>query len=141
MGKISVGRVVLGGIVAGIVANLLGFLIDGVLLAPMWNNQLATWGRPPFTFSQIVWFLAFGIITGLVAIWIYAGIRTRFGPGVKTAIYAGVAVWIIGVLVPNFSLMWVPHFFSGHLTLYTSIGGLFESVIGTIAGAALYKEA
>jgi hypothetical protein len=141
MGKISVSRLILGGIVAGIVANLLDYLVDGVLLGPMWNHQLETWGRPPFSGSQIAWFLGFGIIIGLVAVWIYAGIRPRFGPGVKTAMYAGIAVWIIAILVPNFALMWVTHFFSGHLTLYTSIGGLFESVIGTIAGAALYKEA
>lgn len=141
MGKINVGRLILGGIVAGVVANLLSYPVDGILLAPMWNHQLQTWGQASFSRGQILWFELFGIIVGLVAIWIYAGIRPRFGPGVKTAIYAGIAVWIIAILVPNFALMWVPHFFSGHLTLYTSIGGLFESVIGTIAGAALYKEA
>ena len=140
MGKINVGRLILGGIVAGVVADLLDYLVNGIWLAPMWNNQLATWGRPPVSGSQVAWFWAFGIVIGLVAIWIYAGIRARFGPGVKTAIYAGVAVWILSALVPNFSIMWVPHFFSGHLTGYTTIGGLFESVIGTIAGAALYKE-
>jgi hypothetical protein len=141
MSKINVGRVILGGIIAGIAGNLLDYWVDGVLLARMWNGQLATWGRPPFSGSQIAWFMAFGIIIGLVAIWIYAGIRPRFGPGVKTAIYAGVAVWIVGFLVPNFALMWVTHFFSGHLTAYTTLGGLFEIVIGTICGAAVYKEA
>ncbi|MGA3035320.1 MAG: hypothetical protein ABSD70_18700 [Terracidiphilus sp.] len=141
MGKINVARLILGGIVAGIVGDVLDYLVDGLILAPMWNGQLSTWGRPPFSCSQIAWYMTFGIITGLVGIWIYAGIRPRFGPGVKTAIYAGVAVWIIGFLLPNFALMWVPHFFSGHLTAYTTLGALFECVIGTIAGAAVYKEA
>jgi hypothetical protein len=141
MGKINVGRLILGGIVAGIAGNLLDFWVDGVLLAPMWNSQLATWGRAPFSGSQIVWFMAFGFIIGLVAIWIYAGIRPRFGPGVKTAIYAGLATWILSTLVPNFALMWVTRFFSGHLTAYTTLGALFEIVIGTICGAAVYKEA
>jgi hypothetical protein len=141
MGKINVARLILGGIVAGIAANLLGFWVDGVMLANMWNGQLATWGRAPYSSSQIAWFLVFGLINGLVTIWIYAGIRPRFGPGVKTAIYAGIAVWIIAYLVPNFAMMWVPHFFSGHLTAYTSLGGLFEIVIGAICGAAVYKEA
>jgi hypothetical protein len=141
MGKINVARLILGGIVAGIVGNLLDYPVDGVILAPMWNGQLATWGRPPFSGSQIAWIEFFGLIIGLVAIWIYAGIRPRFGPGVKTAIYAGIAVWIAAFLVPNFGLMWVPHFFSGHLTAYTTLGALFECVIGTIAGAAVYKEA
>jgi hypothetical protein len=141
MGKINIGRVILGGIVAGIAGDLLDFWVDGVLLAKMWNGQMATWGRPPLSGSQIAWYWAFGIIIGLVAIWIYAGVRPRFGPGVKTAIYVGIAVWIIAFLLPNFSLMWIPHFFSGHLTAYTSLGALFEVVIGTICGAAVYKEA
>jgi hypothetical protein len=140
MGKINVGRLILGGIVAGIVGNILDYPVDGVILAPMWNHQLATWGRPEFTVNQMAFYWTFGIIYGIVAIWIYAGIRPRFGPGVKTAIYAGIAVWIAGFLLPNFALMWVPHFFSGHLTAYTSLGALFEVVIATIAGAAVYKE-
>jgi len=141
MGKMNVGRWILGGIVAGIVGDLLDIPVDGVWLAPMWNSQMAALGRSSLSANQIVWFNAFGIIIGLVAIWIYAGIRPRFGPGVKTAIYAGIAVWVAGFLVPNFALMWVTHLFSGHLTGYTTLGALIECVVGAIAGAALYKEA
>jgi hypothetical protein len=140
MGKINVGRLVLGGIVGGIVGDLLDFPVDGMWLAPMWNGQLATWGFPPFSGSQLAWFMSFGIVVGLVSIWIYAAIRPRFGPGVKTAIYAGVVTWILAFLIPNFALMWVPHFFNGHLTAFTTLGAFFETVIGTICGAALYKE-
>lgn len=141
MGKINVGRLILGGIIAGIVSNLLDYLVNGCWLANMWSHQLNVWGLPPFSMHQIMWFELFGIIIGLCAIWVYAAIRPRFGPGVKTAIYAGIMVWIMSMLVPNFALMWVPHFFSGHLTGYTTLGGLVEIVIGTIAGAAVYKEA
>jgi hypothetical protein len=59
---------------------------------------------------------------------------------VKTAVYAGLAVWAVGVLVPNLSFMCVSHLFSHHLTLYTTLGGIVEMVVGTIAGAALYQE-
>lgn len=34
MGRINMGRVILGGIVAGIVNDILGYLVDGVILAP-----------------------------------------------------------------------------------------------------------
>jgi len=141
MGKMNVGRVILGGIVAGIAADLLDFWVDGVLLAKMWNGQLETWGKSPFSGSQIAWFMVFGLISGVVSIWIYAGIRPRFGPGVKTAIYAGIATWILGALLPNFGFMWATRFFSGHLTAYTTLGAFFEIVIGAICGAAVYKEA
>jgi hypothetical protein len=43
-------------------------------------------------------------------------------------------------MIPNLSFMWVAQLFSRHLTVYTTAGGLVEIVVGTIAGAALYKE-
>ncbi len=134
MGKINVGRVILGGIVAGIVGDLLDFPVDGVWLAKSWNDGMQALGHSPLTTNQALWFNVLGLVIGLVAIWIYAGIRPRFGAGVKTAIYAGVAVWILGFLVPNVSFMWLEGLFSKHLTLYTTLGALVECVVGTIAG-------
>lgn len=140
MGKINVGRLILGGIVAGIVTDLIDYPIDGVWLAKLWGDQMAALGRPEFSTNQILWFYTFGIILGIAAIWIYAAIRPRFGPGMKTAIYAGFAAWVLSTLVPNFALLWVTRFFNGHLVGYTTLGALLEIVVGTLAGAALYKE-
>jgi hypothetical protein len=140
MGKINVGRVILGGIVAGVVGDILDYPVDGIWLAPRWSEQMALLGRPNFGTSQFVWFDLFGILGGIVAIWLYAAIRPRFGPGVKTAIYTGVAVWILWFAIPNATFMWVSGFFTKHLALYTTLGALVEVVVGTIAGAWLYKE-
>jgi hypothetical protein len=140
MGKINIGRVILGGLVAGIVGDLLGYLVDGVLLAPRWADDMKALGHPDFSSSQLIGYNLLGLVTGIAVIWIYAAIRPRFGAGVKTAVYAGLAVWVVGVLVPNLSFMCVSHLFSHHLTLYTTLGGIVEMVVGTIAGAALYQE-
>ncbi len=140
MGKINVGRLILGGIVAGIVGDILDFPVDGVWLAKRWADGMSALGHPALGTNQIIWFNLLGIVIGLVAIWIYAGIRPRFGPGVKTAVYAGIATWILGFLVPNVAFMWVQGLFSADLTLYTTAGAFVECVVGTIAGAALYKE-
>jgi len=141
MGKMNMGRVILGGLVAGLVADILGYLVDGVMLANRWATGMAALGKGAFTPGQMVWFDVLGIVTGVTAVWLYAAIRPRFGAGVKTAIYAGLAVWVLGWLVPNAGFMYVPHLFSKHLTLYTTLGGIVEIVVGTVAGAALYKEA
>jgi hypothetical protein len=140
MGRINIGRVILGGIVAGIVMDLLGYLVDGLMLAEKWSDDMILLGRSEFSTTQLVEFNLLGIVSGLVAVWIYAGIRPRFGAGVMTATYAGIAVWIVGVLLPNASFMYVTHLFSKSLTLDTTLGGLAEVVVGTIAGAALYQE-
>jgi len=140
MGKINVGRVILGGIVAGIVSDLLGYLVDGILLAPQWSYGMWKLGHPALSTNQIIWFNLLGLAAGIALIWIYAAIRPRFGAGAMTAIYAGLAVWFIGVLIPNASFMFVAGLFGKHLTLYTPAGGLVEPLAGALAGAALYKE-
>jgi hypothetical protein len=140
MGKINLGRVILGGIVAGIVADVLGYLVDGILLARKWELGMRALGHSNLSPNMWIGFNLLGIVSGIVLIWIYAAIRPRLGAGVKTAVYAGVVVWILGTLVPNVSFMLVAGLFSKHLALFTTAGGLVEVVAGAIAGAALYKE-
>jgi hypothetical protein len=140
MGRINIGRVLLGGIVAGIVADALGYLVDGVLLESRWMDGMLALGHSEFSPNQWIWFNLLGILGGIVLIWVYAAIRPRFGAGVGTAIIAGVAVWVVGSLIPNVSFMWVGGLFTKHLTAFTTAGALGEIVIGAVAGAALYKE-
>jgi hypothetical protein len=140
MSRMNAGRVILGGIVAGIVGDILAGLVDGWLLAPRWAAGMRALGHYAFTTKQMIAFNLLGIVFGIAAVWIYAAIRPRFGAGVKTAIYAGLVVWIVGFLVPNASYMYVSHLFPRGLTAYTTLGALVEVVVATIAGAALYKE-
>jgi hypothetical protein len=140
MGKINMGRVLIGGIVAGLVADVLGYLVDGLLLAPRWAEGMKALGHANFSANQWIWFNLLGLVSGIVLIWIYAAIRPRFGAGVKTAVLAGVAVWVVGSLLPNLSFMWFGGLFSRRLTVMTTVGAVVEIVVGAIAGAALYKE-
>jgi hypothetical protein len=140
MGRINIGRLLLAGIVAGIVSDALGYLVDGVLLAQRWSDEMLALGRSEFSMTQIVYFNILGLVGGLVLMWIYVAIRPRFGAGVGTALMAGAAVWVIGSLIPNLSIMWAAGLFSKHLTAFTTAGALGEILIGAVAGAALYKE-
>ncbi|MGB6743357.1 MAG: hypothetical protein WBE38_06820 [Terracidiphilus sp.] len=141
MGKINLGRVIIAGLVAGIVSDILGYVVDGVLLAPRWAAGMKALGHGEFTSSQVILFNILGLVSGIVLIWVYAAIRPRFGAGPKTAICAGIVVWVISVLIPNLGFMWFSGLFSRHLTVFTTAGGLVEIVVGALAGAALYKEA
>ena len=140
MGKINIGRLLLGGIVAGVVLDVLGYLVDGVLLAQGWSDGMKVLGRPDITTNQIMGFNVIGLVTGIVLIWVYAAIRPRFGGSVKTAACAGVTVWVLCSLLPNLSLMWISGLFPCRLTTYTTAGALIETIVAAIAGAALYKE-
>ncbi len=141
MERINLSRLILGGIVAGVVADVLGFLVDGVMLAPQWSAGMKALGKGDFSSTQWVAFNLLGIVSGIFAVWLYAAIRPRYGAGPKTAVMAGLAVWVVGVLVPNIGFMGAGGLFPTDLTVMTTAGGIVEWVIGALAGAALYKEA
>ena len=140
MGKINVGRLILGGIVAGIVNDILGFGVDGWLLAERWDMAMKMLGKGPLSSSELILYNVIGFATGFVAVWVYVAIRPRFGSGVKTAIYAGIAAWVLGSLLPNAGFMYASGLFPRHLTLYTTLGAVVEITVATIIGAWLYKE-
>jgi len=142
MGKINYGRVILGGIVGGIVAGTLDWLFNGFVLGQLWADTMKSLNRPN-AFSGPA-FLPFGvylpfIVGGILLIWVYAGIRPRFGAGVRTAVYAGLIAWAFAVLLPNMS-WYVTGNVSGRLILFNTLFGIVGTVAGAIVGAALYKE-
>ena len=140
MGKINIGRVILGGIVAGIVGNVLGYLVDGMMLSSQWADVMKAMNKPEFTVQQLVAFEIVGLAYGILTVWLYAAMRSRFGAGPKTAIYAGLAAWAIGGLLPNVAFLSIMGLAPMGLTVATTAGAILESVIAALAGAALYKE-
>lgn len=141
MTKINLGRVILGGVIAGIVADILAYLVDGVLLAPQWADGMKALGRPEFTINQWIGFNLIGLALGIFTIWLYAAIRPRYGAGPRAAICAGVAVWVAGTLLPNIAIMGVGNLFPMNVVALSTLGGLVELVAGALTGAALYQEA
>ena len=141
MNRINMSRVILGGIVAGIVYDLLDFLVDDVWLGGRWTAGLKALGHGgAMTTTQLIEFNLIGLATGIMAVWLYAAIRPRYGAGLRTAACAGIAVWILSFVLPNISFMYVTGLFGRRLTGATTFGALIEVVLGTIAGAALYRE-
>ncbi len=111
MGRINVGRVVLGGLLAGLVIDISEALLNGVVFAKEMDAMMAALNKPPIDGSMITLFVLLGFCLGVVLIWLYAAMRPRLGPGVRTAVVAGLTVW-----------------------------GLVELVVAATAGAWMYKE-
>ena len=134
------GRVLLGGLVAGVVLNIGEFLFNGVLMA----NQMKEWmsqhnlSDPGTSFMVIATILTF--LLGIAMVWLYAMIRGRLGAGPKTAIVAALIMWFaIGVysgLIYGLIIA-VPM----NLMIMGIAWCLVEYVLGALAGAWLYKEA
>jgi uncharacterized protein YacL len=133
-------RVVLGGLLAGVIINLVEYITNGVILRDAWVRAMQALGKPAaFSAGAIVMFNVWGFLLGIAAVWLYAAIRPRYGQGPATAIRAGVVSWVMAVFLANLS-NYPMGLFPARLLVITSIVALIEIVLGTLAGAWVYKE-
>ena len=139
---INVSKVVVGGLAAGVVGNIVGYVAFGMLLAPRMQSdavavapQLQGRGMSGGTTAANV-IAAF--IIGFLLVWLYAAMRPRFGPGPKTAILAGLAVWVTAVV---YHLEWLLMGLMSTTTYAMAvIAGLVQLLAASWFGAMLYTE-
>jgi len=139
MGKINWGRVILGGLLAGVVVNVFEG-VAGTLWEQEYQAAMTALGKTMEMSPELMaYFLGFGFVYGIFAVWFYAAIRPRFGPGPKTAVCAALAVWFIGYLAPTLGYIMLD-LFPALLMTKALVVGLVETILGTVLGAWLYKE-
>jgi hypothetical protein len=136
MAKINWSRVLLCGVLAGIVWIILGAMVTATLgrdFAALPNNHLAA----P-TPGWVIFNLFIDLLEGISVLWLYAAVRPLYGPGAKTAIIAAFAWWFI---VSLGDATWCSFgFFPPRTVIPLMIGTLPALVLATIAGAKFYKE-
>ena len=140
MGKINWGRVVLGGLLAGVVLNVVDWLVYGVWLKADLAAALQALGKQPSAMDAgLPLWVALDFVYGIGLLWVYAAIRPRFGAGPQTAVIAGVAVWFFVALLH--SLGEAPMgLFPQRIYTITTIVTLIEYALATAIGAYVYKE-
>jgi hypothetical protein len=137
MGRINYGRVVLGGLLAGLIINAGEWLFHTMFGADI-EQRMAAAGIS-FGPNAIIGFIVIGFIVGIIAVWLYAGVRPRFGPGVRTAVMVAVAVWAIGPAVGT-AAMKAMDLTTTQQAFVGAAWGLVEYVLAIVAGAWLYRE-
>jgi hypothetical protein len=98
VGRINVKGVIVGGLVAGLVLNVIDYLVYGVWLAPELAAAMQAAGKRPVD-SLIPLFILLDFVYGIALVQLYAAIRPRFGAGPATAVKAGIFVWVIAGLL------------------------------------------
>ena len=140
MGKINWVRVLFGGVVAGVIFDVLEFFAGPRQVGEQFMRELSalrTAGSP--TPAQMSIFVAWGVVIGILSVWFYAAARPRFGPGPKTAFCVAFNLWILWALWPHLA-WWAMGLFSLKLMAIYSAKLLLWQVITTEIGAWLYAE-
>jgi hypothetical protein len=139
MGKINLQKVIVGGLIAGVVLNVVDFVLYGVLLKDQMAAAMTALGKQPITNAQVPWFVVLDFVAGIFLVWMYAAVRPRFGPGPGTAVKAGVAVWFVAGLL-NTLFMMPMGLMPQNLMITTVAVMLVEFPLAAVVGAKFYTE-
>jgi len=148
MGKLNWGRVVLCGLLAGVVwgvlyaialprvgRDLLAVLPGGHDIPPTLPGGHHIPGTSPGLRGIV---MITPLVLGISTMWLYGAIRPRYGPGPKTAAVAGFALWFFGSSV---DAVWAAF---GAVPLEVLVGpvaaNLPVTLVAAVVGAWPYKE-
>lgn len=102
MNPINMRKVLSAGALAGLAMLVADIGLNGFLLSDQWDAAMARLGQPPFTEGSTigtVLFLAAELLMGWLLAFTYAAIRPRLGAGVRTAMTAGLMMWLPGTAI------------------------------------------
>lgn len=139
MAKINLGRVISGGLLAGLIINISEYILNVPIFGAEMEVAMKAHGLPVIGNQAVAVFLVMGFVLGIATVWLYAAIRPRFGASARTAACAGLTVWSLAYLYPGIGYGML-QLFPMKLMVVGVLWGLVEMVIAAVAGAWLYKE-
>ena len=140
MASMNVGRVVAGGLLAGLVINVSEYALNDPILGDKWEAAMAAMNSPDPTTATYIFYVVSGFVLGLVTVWMYAAMRPRLGAGPKSAVTAGLIVWLLFYGLVYLGLG-IPGIFGWDIVGPVLGWSFVEMIIASVAGCAIYKEA
>jgi hypothetical protein len=139
---INTQKVLIGGIAAGVVMNVVDFISNKFILGARMAAESEAFkpgmSASMMTTSAMVSYIVMDLVLGIALVWTYAAIRPRFGPGVKTAVYVAILFWVLaGIFLSGYLHMGM---MSTGLWWTFAFIGLVNFLLSAWAGAYLYSE-
>lgn len=139
--KINVRRVIIGGVIAGIIIFIVDVVLYGVILKAPMAVAMAKLSLMPNALrsAEIPWYMFVDLSAGILLLWLYAAIRPRFGGGPRTAAIAGLAGWLFAGFLCN--LITLPMGIMSFRLITITIGVmLIQYILAAVIGARFYAE-
>lgn len=139
---INTGKVLVGGVVAGVVMNVIDFIVNMFIVGDRMKAETDAFkpglSDQMMSTNTMISYIVMDFVLGFALIWTYAAIRPRFGPGIKTASYAAILFWILaGIFLSGYLHMGM---MSTGLWFTFAFLGLVNFLLSAWAGAKFYTE-
>jgi hypothetical protein len=139
---INTQKVLVGGLAAGVVLNVIDYLTNGVLLADRMKAEAEAFkpGLSDMMMSRnsIAVYVVSDLIVGMLLIFTYAAIRPRFGAGPRTAVIAALVFWGLGAVI-TYGYLQMGLMSPGSWGM-SAIIWMINLVVAASVGAKLYTE-
>ena len=141
---INTKRIVIAGLVAGLVMNICDWVLNGMITADRMTAELNAFkpgmgdAMAQMDSKTITGFVIMDFVLGMLIAYTYAAMRPRFGAGPKTSIIVALVLWIFaGIISVNYLIMGI---MSQGLWWTVAIGYLVCLLLASLVAGALYKE-
>jgi hypothetical protein len=135
----NVKKLLLAALVVGVVANVLDYIVHGLILSGPYYSQLTGLFRQDMPRA---WAIIGDFVWALVFVWVYNRVYSSFSGGAKGGATYGLYVGILLNFPGNLFMTVMFKDFPYELAWIWVIWGIIAAVInGTVAGAIYKKEA
>jgi hypothetical protein len=140
---INTGKVVAGGLAAGVVMNVIDFASNYFLLQDRWKAEMTALNPSLAANTEmsgsLIGFIICDFLMAILLVWTYAAIRPRFGAGPGTAMKAGLLFFLFGGVL--WSTLSVIGIFSWGFFAMSGAVFLVNMLVSAYVGAMVYTEA
>ena len=142
MKQLDIVRLVMAGLVSGIVIYVVESILNGVILAADWKAWSVVASQifrmPPETNSLIFWGIQ-ALIAGWAGTFVYAAIRAWVGVNLRAAYISGLAVWAVGWLGMSFDKLALG-IEPNKMIFYNLLAALLACLLGQVAASFIYRD-
>ena len=142
MGSMNRQKMIVGGIVAGVILIVLDYVSGTFVFTPMAAGTPGSMSAALTAVMSSKRAMVGGFITdllyGITIVWCYAAIRPRYGAGSKTGMCAAAFVWFVSVLA--YATFYLDRMMSLQFFCIVALAELISMLIAGYVGCMMYSE-
>jgi hypothetical protein len=138
----SVRRVVLAGLLAGLVLNVGEALLHGVVLAAATADAMAALRLEAVSSTGgLVQLIGITFVQGILGLWLYASLLPRWKTRAATAVLTGLVLWVLSAVYSAIYLgAGLPNVMPDPVVWWPVVWGFVQYPLAIFAGALAYRE-
>lgn len=137
--RINIRRLVLCGLLAGLILNLGDIYLNGPILANQWSHTMQTLNLEPISASAMLIFFFMEFLLGIGLIWLYLIFSIKYGRGYRSVFYAAFTVWSL-VWLWSYITNMVLKIYPADIVIPSLIWGFFQVGLAAITGSFIYDS-